>query len=171
MHFFKTWRYALSAMPTPRDARTQLYRHYAADGTLLYVGIAFNSLIRLGMHKGSDWFWSIAYVTIETFASRKQAIAAEEAAVAAERPRYNKRKYSSEKPIEREIGLEVAIDVAGGIDELAKIVGLERLTVRTWRKVPEKHVPKIARRLNLRRYELRPDVYHARRGRPRRGGG
>jgi len=68
-----------------------LYRHFAADGTLLYVGISLNSVVRLSQHKdASPWFAEIARIEIENFESRPVALAAERAAVQAENPKYNK---------------------------------------------------------------------------------
>jgi hypothetical protein len=72
-----------------KDA-TQLYRHFNYSGELLYVGIASNSLARLDIHKKqSHWFNEIALVTLEHFPTRDAALAAEQAAISRENPRYN----------------------------------------------------------------------------------
>src|SRR5438067_656371 len=34
---------------------TQLYRHFDADGTLLYVGISLSALQRLRGHRAAEW--------------------------------------------------------------------------------------------------------------------
>jgi predicted GIY-YIG superfamily endonuclease len=69
-----------------------LYRHFAADGSLLYVGISLCAINRLSQHKeGSHWFDQIATVKIERFPDRKQALAAERAAIMRERPKHNLR--------------------------------------------------------------------------------
>lgn len=67
-----------------------LYRHFDADGKLLYVGISLSAIKRLGEHAAnSHWYCSIRTVTIEHFDTREQAIAAETAAIKNERPAHN----------------------------------------------------------------------------------
>lgn len=69
---------------------TCLYRHFDKSGALLYVGVSLNALQRLDAHKdASPWFDKIVNVTIERFADRKSALAAERVAIAAENPRHN----------------------------------------------------------------------------------
>lgn len=71
--------------------RTALYRHYGPERKLLYVGVSLNAVARLAQHKNySQWFGDIRRVTVEWFDSREEALAAERAAVAAEKPFYNK---------------------------------------------------------------------------------
>ena len=49
-----------------------LYRHYDANGELLYVGISLNALNRLAQHREvSAWFPDIAKVTIESAPPQK----------------------------------------------------------------------------------------------------
>lgn len=67
-----------------------LYRHFAADGELLYVGISLCAVNRLGQHKEhSTWFDRIARVDIERLETREAALAAERLAIVEERPVYN----------------------------------------------------------------------------------
>jgi hypothetical protein len=67
-----------------------LYRHYHPNGDLLYVGFSLQPLRRQDQHlKGADWRNMISYILIEPFETRKQAIAAEEAAIRDEFPRFN----------------------------------------------------------------------------------
>ena len=43
------------------DQGCALYRHFAADGSLLYVGISLSALNRLGQHKqNAEWFDKIS---------------------------------------------------------------------------------------------------------------
>jgi len=71
---------------------TQLYRHFDAEGQLLYVGISLQSMKRLAEHKNnSDWFDEITRVDIEHFSDRNAAMDAERKAVQEEKPKYNKR--------------------------------------------------------------------------------
>jgi DNA-binding transcriptional regulator YdaS (Cro superfamily) len=72
-------------------------------------------------------------------------------------------------PSEREPGLEIAIDRAGGINALARALKLTSQTVAEWTRIPQPHVLLIEQLYKIPRTELRPDVYPPpRRGRPRR---
>jgi predicted GIY-YIG superfamily endonuclease len=67
-----------------------LYRHFAKDGTLLYVGISKSAIQRLFEHKDdSFWFNDIAKMTIENFHSREEVKLAEKEAIKNENPLYN----------------------------------------------------------------------------------
>ena len=67
-----------------------LYRHYDADGALLYVGISLNAVSRLAQHRDhAHWFQLIARVDIEQHPSREAAIQAEKLAIHNENPRHN----------------------------------------------------------------------------------
>jgi hypothetical protein len=73
-----------------KPERHHLYRHFASDGTLLYVGVSLSALHRLSGHKDhSHWFGDIARVDIQSFESRAAALAAERNAIKEEKPRYN----------------------------------------------------------------------------------
>lgn len=72
------------------DKRTALYRHFAGDGTLLYVGISLNHFARLAQHRaGSSWYDEISRVEIEWHPDRESALEAEKAAIQTERPVHN----------------------------------------------------------------------------------
>lgn len=69
---------------------TALYRHFDADGVLLYVGISLRPVQRLGTHaKGSRWADRITRVTVEWRESREAAMRAESVAIRDELPSYN----------------------------------------------------------------------------------
>lgn len=69
---------------------TSLYRHFADDGTLLYVGISLSWPARTKQHsRGSQWFAQVARVEIEHFPTREAAIEAEFEAIKRERPQFN----------------------------------------------------------------------------------
>lgn len=70
--------------------RTALYRHYNADGALLYVGISNSPIYRLRQHEASAWFFNISNVSIEWHATERAARAAERKAIAVERPLHNR---------------------------------------------------------------------------------
>jgi predicted GIY-YIG superfamily endonuclease len=67
-----------------------LYRHFAADGTLLYVGITMNAPRRLKEHsRHSGWWDNVARVEIEQFPTRAAVIDAERHAIKLEKPLHN----------------------------------------------------------------------------------
>lgn len=70
--------------------QTTLYRHFNANGKLLYVGISLSALQRLSQHADhSDWYNEISRVEMEHFCNRPSAMAAEKKAVISEGPLYN----------------------------------------------------------------------------------
>jgi hypothetical protein len=72
------------------DKKTSLYRHFDKDVNLLYVGIAYNPLIRLDGHRRqSSWFHDIASIRVEWYPSRKIAEMYEDEAIKSEDPIYN----------------------------------------------------------------------------------
>ena len=68
-----------------------VYRHYNAEGTLLYVGCSINPFMRLRSHEiGLVWAADIVRVEIERFPSSDAALDAECLAIRNEGPRFNK---------------------------------------------------------------------------------
>jgi hypothetical protein len=75
---------------TSGPQRTALYRHFDAQGRLLYVGISLSAFNRLSGHAHcSGWFARIASVTIEWYGSREDARLAERLAIFKENPKHN----------------------------------------------------------------------------------
>jgi hypothetical protein len=71
--------------------KTSLYRHFDADGRLLYVGVALSATYRLSQHRlDSHWFHSIARVDLEHHRSRAHALYAEAIAIREEKPLHNR---------------------------------------------------------------------------------
>lgn len=69
---------------------TSLYRHFDADGRLLYVGIALCAIYRLDEHmERSAWRNSIKRVEIERHPTRRHAKYAEAVAIRDEKPIHN----------------------------------------------------------------------------------
>lgn len=68
-----------------------LYRHFDANGELLYVGISLNALARFakGHRQTADWFLLISRIEIQNLATREEAIAAESEAIHREHPKFN----------------------------------------------------------------------------------
>lgn len=59
----------------------------------------------------------------------------------------------------RDTGLRCAIDAAGSISALARLIGLSQPTVSVWKRVPAHHVIEIEAMTGVSRRLLRPDLY------------
>lgn len=70
--------------------QTALYRHFDADGRLLYAGISASPIKRLAEHQSSAWFGDIRRVDIVMYPDRAAAEVAERAAIRDEYPVHNK---------------------------------------------------------------------------------
>ena len=80
------------------DDVTNLYRHFDADGVLLYVGITRRINKRLAEHlRSSHWLGQVTQITIERFPSRDEAVIAERNAIVNEMPLFNIQ-HSTKKP-------------------------------------------------------------------------
>lgn len=80
----------MSDEPPEDDKTCTLYRLDAADGALLYIGIAESWTKRLREHqRNQPWWDQVANVTTIEMASRADALIAEAAAITTERPRHN----------------------------------------------------------------------------------
>ena len=79
--------------------KTALYRHYAADGTLLYIGQSNNPAARLAACLRSNLSWPKAVVRTELhwFDCRADAMKAEREAIQAEAPLHNRRHNRPER--------------------------------------------------------------------------
>lgn len=67
-----------------------LYRFFAENGELLYVGITNDPGRRWGQHAhDKPWWHEVTRAEIERHPDRPAALLAEKAAIVAERPRYN----------------------------------------------------------------------------------
>ena len=67
-----------------------LYRLFAADGTLLYVGVARDVPDRLRHHaREKEWWPEVVRWTSDRYLNRRFALAAEPGVIQRERPRYN----------------------------------------------------------------------------------
>lgn len=125
----------------------QLYRHFDAEGRLLYVGISLSAVFRLSQHKSvSHWVPEIARVTIENFPSREDAIKAERAAIRSEKPLHNKAHarivsaYAPAKRPETPAELRAARKSLGLTQgQLAGVLGVRQATVSDWER--GKHSP------------------------------
>lgn len=67
-----------------------LYRFYDADGALLYIGVTMDPPVRWKAHADvKEWWATVRNIKMEPFETRTEVLAAERAAIKAERPRYN----------------------------------------------------------------------------------
>lgn len=67
-----------------------LYRFYAADGELLYIGITASLPTRIGDHRSDKpWWTKVADIKVEHFGDREAVLVAEAVAIRTERPTWN----------------------------------------------------------------------------------
>jgi hypothetical protein len=66
-----------------------LYRHFDADGRLLYIGISLEPIIRLRRHRQSSWAADIRRIEVMTYPDRASAELAETNAIQSELPVHN----------------------------------------------------------------------------------
>lgn len=70
--------------------RVAVYRLFAKDGTLLYVGVTAHVNLRMYNHKAEKHWWPlVARKTVKWYDSRADALKAEAAAIAGEFPVHN----------------------------------------------------------------------------------
>lgn len=109
--------------------RFHLYRHFDADGSLLYVGQSANAFKRWGQHKGtSEWAAAAVTMRVEQFDSREAALAAERQAILLEKPRFNR--YGIEKP-KRE---HKKRSPKAGMPILSRLQDAELAAIDVWRR-------------------------------------
>lgn len=115
-----------------------LYRHFNEQNELLYVGVSNSHLKRLSEHaKRATWASQISLVAVRQFPTRQAALAAERAAIQAERPKFNivhngpraarKKAAHSKSPILRNCSLPVNLDHVRQLLEAADKEGKGRL--------------------------------------------
>jgi DNA-binding transcriptional regulator YdaS (Cro superfamily) len=59
----------------------------------------------------------------------------------------------------RDKGLNIAIEAAGSVRALGRLLGISHEAVRQWPKVPDKYLLKIEKVTGVDRKQLRPDLY------------
>jgi hypothetical protein len=73
-----------------KDQRHTLYRFYAEDGALLYIGITGSIPERFRSHdRDKPWYGDAARATFQHYPNRDAVLDAERKAIIAEQPRYN----------------------------------------------------------------------------------
>jgi hypothetical protein len=92
------------------DRPVALYRIYNADTELLYVGVSHSVLRRLDEHlTAKPWWPAVAWISVEHFADRFVAEAAESLAIREERPKYNVHAATPRRVVEYSDCLSLAI--------------------------------------------------------------
>lgn len=80
-------------MTVPNEAsaarKAAVYRLYAADGTLLYIGSSYDPDKRCEAHRRTPWWSEVAHRTDEWVESRWKAYSAETSAIWREQPKHN----------------------------------------------------------------------------------
>jgi excinuclease UvrABC nuclease subunit len=77
-----------------------LYRHFDESGSLLYIGISIDALVRQGGHESrSGWWRDIRRIEIEVYANKTEAARAEVELIKKLRPRWNTQ-HAPVKPID-----------------------------------------------------------------------
>lgn len=109
---------------------TSLYRHFAADGELLYVGISLSAISRLGQHaEHAHWFNRIARVEIEQYPTRRAAMQAEKEAILGEQPTFNIKRPKdavNDKAVAAEVKRLIRMSMEQSIDDLDRKVAATR---------------------------------------------
>lgn len=84
---------------------TDLYRHFDAEGRLLYVGISYGAIARLQQHAEgrAGWVSKIVRVEVQKFRTREAAERAEALAIQREAPLHNKRRPKPPAPKRRSL--------------------------------------------------------------------
>lgn len=71
--------------------RAYVYRHFDAEGRLLYVGYTAYPALRQAQHTRSPWAGRVVSVTMQEYASSEDALLAESVAILLEKPEINKK--------------------------------------------------------------------------------
>lgn len=121
---------------TEQTGRIALYRLYAEDGTLLYVGISKDPKGRFWQHAADKFWWpTVARKTVEWYESRPAALLAEEAAIRTKRPEWNRDHSELFEPLTVTLGTNVS--QVNGLEILARDVGCSVSELIQWLIVRE----------------------------------
>jgi DNA-binding transcriptional regulator YdaS (Cro superfamily) len=61
--------------------------------------------------------------------------------------------------MQRNAALTEAIERAGGLQALGRMLGISKQAIDQWRRVPAERVLEVERLTGISRYQLRPDVF------------
>jgi DNA-binding transcriptional regulator YiaG len=113
--------------------RTALYRHYAADGALLYVGITDGLSSRDKQHRASKhWHDDVAETRTAWFPIRSEAQKAETKAILQERPLHNVMAVPVLKNGTAQRVVEVRSAAGLSQSDFADMIGVKRSRLSLW---------------------------------------
>jgi predicted GIY-YIG superfamily endonuclease len=82
-----------------QQSRWVVYRYFAGDGALLYVGVTSRWTQRDGQHQGtSAWYAEVARFELEHYEDRSVAAHREGDIIQTENPRHNRRRFGTTPP-------------------------------------------------------------------------
>jgi hypothetical protein len=126
---------------TNEPERTAVYRVFGEEHLLLYIGMTNSIPIRWNGHEAvQPWWDELRSLTVEWYESRPEADAAEEAAIRAERPKYNvtylkpslvkrgERKRQEPAPVDWE---NFEVEPRADDEDLLEIEGIAKMTQMT----------------------------------------
>lgn len=71
--------------------KTWVYKHFDEEGTVLYVGVSNDPMMRTRSHeKEADWFDDVRSIDVKSYPTREDALEAEANEILSSRPLYNK---------------------------------------------------------------------------------
>ncbi|NIL57102.1 GIY-YIG nuclease family protein [Salinispora arenicola] len=115
-----------------RDSTFTLYRFFAVDGTLLYIGVTGTPRARWSHHsKTKDEWRRVDTIKVEHLDSREELEAAEKAAIKAERPLWN---LIHNKPTRTVAEVRTLLDQGSwlSVDEVAVLFGASKSVASAW---------------------------------------
>lgn len=121
--------------------RTALYRHYDAEGRLLYVGISDCLSARDKQHVAtSRWHEQVARTETEWHPSRDEALDCERRAIINEVPQHNVQFAKAKTPV------GAVLAAIGTRDEIASECGVQPIAVYRWGqsgRIPSQYLPSV----------------------------
>ncbi len=141
-----------------------VYRHFNAEGRLLYIGSSRKPFTRMATHlKDAAWCEQIANVTFTWYETEAEAQEAEWDAIVAERPDHNVVGLVRSKPADSGSNVFARVTAAVGTQrELARALGVTPQPLTKWKnrdRVPANRVLDVERISGISRHEIRPDVF------------
>ncbi|MEL7299347.1 MAG: hypothetical protein AAFM92_03095 [Pseudomonadota bacterium] len=137
-----------------------LYRHYDAEGALLYVGITCDLECRTSEHASrSEWASEVARTVTEYALSREHALALENVAITFEQPKYNVQQ--SAKPEEEGLEGRQLIDALGK-DFFVEVLGITDRNfrhIRQSRKIPAMYFAAVLMECSRRGVKCSPHAF------------
>jgi Bacterial regulatory proteins, gntR family len=120
--------------------RTAVYRHFDAQGDLLYLGISIDPEVRLKAHRDNHEPWVQAAVryTVEWHDTRADALKAEADAIRVEHPRFNLTHNYDDAPFNPESWTKVSAN-----SKVPAIAELMRSEIVNGRWIPGQRIPSL----------------------------